>query len=497
MADNLGFDPGTAADVATDDVGGVHFQKVKLDGGGDGATQPIEGTTAYGLEVDVVRVQGVVSINDNSATVSVDDGGGDLSIDDGGNSITVDAPAGTPVAVRQSDGSSFISPALEHATAGSPLSARLSDGSSFYDAAKTGQLPGSLVSSRLDVNIGACPVTVSVDDASGSLTVDDGGTTLSIDDGGGAITVDGTVTANQGTAAAVGSGWPVKITDGTDTVGISTAAAAKALKVDVVQDVGQVAQTDKSAFTEGTTTLGVIGGVLNDTPVGDPSDNEASAARITAKRALHMNLRNNSGTEVGTAGAALRVDPVGTTAQPVTDNSGSLTVDDGGSSITVDGTVAATQSGAWTADITKFAGNVVVEADDGIPKVGLSDEDGADFSETNAIPVRCTNLEKTPVRKNVTYTASQTAVSVWDPTGGQKFVVESIIVSATGAGILKFYDNSDAAENMIAHWTLTVGDQVQITWPNGHPSSTADNILRYTSGSGAAGHFTVFGYEDD
>lgn len=44
-------------------------------------------------------------------------------------------------------------------------------------------------------------------------------------------------------------------------------------------------------------------------------------------------------TEIGTAAAPVRTDPTGTTAQPVTDNGGSLTVD---------GTVAATQSGAWT-----------------------------------------------------------------------------------------------------------------------------------------------------
>jgi hypothetical protein len=34
---------------------------------------------------------------------------------------------------------------------------------------------------------------------------------------------------------------------------------------------------------------------------------------------------------------ALRIDPIGTTAQPVTDNGGSITIDDGGTSLTVDG----------------------------------------------------------------------------------------------------------------------------------------------------------------
>jgi hypothetical protein len=38
MADNIVITPGVGATVATDDVGGVQYQKVKLDGGGDGAT---------------------------------------------------------------------------------------------------------------------------------------------------------------------------------------------------------------------------------------------------------------------------------------------------------------------------------------------------------------------------------------------------------------------------------------------------------------------------
>jgi hypothetical protein len=56
MADNVTL-PGTGAAVASDDVSGVHFQKVKLDGGGDGASAPITGDTANGLDVDVTRIQ--------------------------------------------------------------------------------------------------------------------------------------------------------------------------------------------------------------------------------------------------------------------------------------------------------------------------------------------------------------------------------------------------------------------------------------------------------
>jgi hypothetical protein len=41
--------------------------------------------------------------------------------------------------------------------------------------------------------------------------------------GGTAQSVSGTVTANQGTAAAVASAWPIKVTDGTDTAEVTNA----------------------------------------------------------------------------------------------------------------------------------------------------------------------------------------------------------------------------------------------------------------------------------
>jgi len=74
--------------------------------------------------------------------------------------------------------------------------------------------------------------------------------------------------------------------------------------------------TDNSGFTAGTTTESNIGGVFNDALASVTSGN-AAAARITASRALHVNLRNASSTEIGTSSNPVRIDPVGTTAQPV------------------------------------------------------------------------------------------------------------------------------------------------------------------------------------
>lgn len=87
MADNLTTQSTTPATVpsasviATDDVTGVHFQKVKLDVGGDGVSVPATGDGTNGLDVDVTRVQGTVTVDDGGSTLSVDDGGGSLTVD--------------------------------------------------------------------------------------------------------------------------------------------------------------------------------------------------------------------------------------------------------------------------------------------------------------------------------------------------------------------------------------------------------------------------------
>ena len=57
MADNVPITSGTGTDIATDDVAGVHFQKVKLDLGGDGASSPVSGS---------------VPVSDNGGSLTVD-----------------------------------------------------------------------------------------------------------------------------------------------------------------------------------------------------------------------------------------------------------------------------------------------------------------------------------------------------------------------------------------------------------------------------------------
>lgn len=74
MADNVELNAGTGgATLATDDVVGVHFQKVKIDVGGDGATAALS----------------------NSNPLPVSDAGGSLTVDNGGTFAVQAAQSGT------------------------------------------------------------------------------------------------------------------------------------------------------------------------------------------------------------------------------------------------------------------------------------------------------------------------------------------------------------------------------------------------------------------
>jgi hypothetical protein len=318
-ADNLQVTEGSGTIIKTDQASGdsAHMQVMKLAYSADG-TATLVTADSDGLEVQI-GASITLPVDASGTAVPVTDNGGNLSVDDASGTLTVDAPVGTPVFVRLSDGSSAIT---------------------------------------------ALPVT----DNSTTLSVDDGAGDLSIDDGGNSITVDGTVTSNQGTAAAIGNAWYVILSDGTDQVEISDVSGNGALDVNVVQEVG------------------------------------------TTK---------------------------------------------------------------------------------------LQDESGANYSESNPLPVGVVRPESTRVTKQVALTASQTAATLWTPAGSATFVITGGFLSVTGAGAFRAFDNTDAAGNMLLEGTFSAGDQIPLASIVGQPweSAAADNVLKYTSGAGFTGEITVHGYE--
>lgn len=102
---------------------------------------------------------------------------------------------------------------------------------------------------------------------------------------------------------------------------------------------------------------------------------------------------------------------------------------------------------------------------------------------------------KTLVKKTVDFTASQTAQTVWDPTGGTKFAVVQAIVSFSAAGALTVFDETDDTTNRVFKLNGAANGGMAVSFKLPVLSATADNILKYTTGTGAAGSLTVYGYE--
>ena len=298
MADNIAVTEGSGKTVATDDVGGVQYQRIKIDGGADGAAAPITGDTANGLDVDVTRLPALPAGNNNIGDVDVaSQPARDAATDD--ITIYVQFDDESPATASENG----LRAARGTATGDVHVNLRANDGS--------------------EIGTASAPVRT---DPTGS-------TAQPVTDNGGSLTVDGTVAATQSGT------W--NITNISGTVSLPTGAATAANQATA------------------NTSLSSIDGKL---VTAKTADFDTGGGTDTVQM-LGIALPKSGGAVAGgTSTDPIRTDPTGTTAQPITDNGGSLTVDgtvtvqDGGGSLTVDGTVAATQSGTW--NITNVSGTV-------------------------------------------------------------------------------------------------------------------------------------------
>jgi hypothetical protein len=303
----------------------------------------------------------------HNVTVDNASGASAVNVQDGGNSLTVDgtvtANAGTGdflsvtghtrnEAFKESNavGGELDDTATVAATEGNVSPARITAQRAFHtnlrnDAGTeiatasnpvrtdpTGSTTQPISAASLPLPTGAATSANQLPDGH-NVTVDNAGgaSAVNIQDGGNTITVDGTVTSDAGTgfpavatdASAHGAsqtGTRAMGTDGTNDQQISVNATGhvniadggNTITVDgtVTADAGTgdflsvTGHTRNEAFKESN----AIGGELDDTSPVLATEGNVSPARITAARALHMNLRSNSGTELGTASNPVRVD---------------------------------------------------------------------------------------------------------------------------------------------------------------------------------------------
>jgi hypothetical protein len=388
MADNVAITAGSGTSIATDDVSSVHFQKVKLDGGGDGATAPITGDTANGLDVDVTRLPALVAGTANIGDVDV---------------LTVPAPLST-----------------------------------------TG---GGTEATALRVTIAT--------DSTGLVSVDDNGASLSIDDGGNTITVDGTV-AVSGTVTVAGA--------------VTNAGTF------LVQD-NQVA-TDNVGFTDGTTKVFSAGFIFDEVAGTALTENDAAAARVDSKRAQVLVIEDAT-----TRGQRAAVSAAG--AQVVAGDVAHDTADSTNNPVKVGFQARSTLPTAVT------SADRVNGTADLFGRQLVSHIDPAMF-----------------VSKSFNATTTQTGTDVWDPTGGTRIAVTSVVIGTSGttAGrvILWFGDNADTTytagtdQLLLAFSTApsaTVKPGLVFTPATPVFCTTADRELHITTDAAVSIDIAVHGYE--
>lgn len=359
VTDNVTLSQGTedgpvvGADSVT--IGGVEqmLQRVKLYDGTDGGTDPIPGDAAHGLDVDVTRLPALVA----NSGVDIGD-------------VTVNNAAGAPVPVQLSDGSAVQVLATADYDSAAGTVTRVMVGIA---------LPGS--GGPVAGGTSANPVRT---DPTGS-------TAQPITDNGGSLTVDGTVTVNALPAGTNNIGdvdvltlpalptgtntiGSVKLTDGTTVATVVDLTNTNPLAVAIVDGNGDQITSFAGGGGSGTQYTEDAAAAAN--PVGD--------ALIMVRADALAGITTTDGDNVaarGTDKGELYVKHVD--AVPVTDNGGTLSIDDGAGSITVDGTVAATIAAGATA-IAKAEDAASASGDVGVPAMAVQLATPTDLAGTDA-----------------------------------------------------------------------------------------------------------------
>lgn len=184
MSDNTRIDNGTTGDTIRDkDRTGVKTQIVGLDINPNGSEVLGTGDGTNGLDVDVTRVQGSVTVAQGTATnLKVDASGAAVPVTDNSGSLTVDAPLTTPVATRLSDGTSAIgatSQRLHVDDGGSSLSVDDNSGSLTMDAPVGTPVfvrlsDGTSAIATLPVSLASLPALAAGTNAIGKLAANSG-----------------------------------------------------------------------------------------------------------------------------------------------------------------------------------------------------------------------------------------------------------------------------------------------------------------------------------
>lgn len=371
--------------------GGVNwFPVINLEAASDGSaialrTIQIGGSDGTNLRNISVDTTGKLNINSISGTISLPTGASTAARQDTGNTslASIDTKLTTTnttlssidshVASIDTDIDVALSTRASEATL-SLLNAKFVNGNDIGDVTINNAAGAAAVNIQDGGNSITVDGTVSVNPitfASPQHVIVDSGTittitnVVHIDDNGGSITVDGTIAATQSGAWTTGRTWT--LASGTDSVSAVQSGTWNINNITGTISLPTGAATEASlaklTLTQGSTTSGQSG------PLVQGAVTTAAPTYVTGQTSpLSLNTSGQLRVEATAtiASTVTVVQPTGSNLHTVVD-SGSITVNnaagasavniqDGGNSITVDGTIAATQSGTW--NINNISGTI-------------------------------------------------------------------------------------------------------------------------------------------
>jgi hypothetical protein len=95
----------------------------------------------------------------------------------------------------------------------------------------------------------------------------------------------------------------------------------------------------------------------------------------------------------------------------------------------------------------------------------------------------------------VAFTASQSAQAIRTPTSGKQSFVQGLIITQIASGTVEVYDGTAGATADLYNGTMPAATVVHIPFNPPRPLSAVNNLLRYTTGSGATGDIVAWGFE--
>lgn len=308
MADNTTLNTGSGGDViATDDIAGVKYQRVKLSLGADGAAVDAEA----GAGAVSTAVQRVTLASDDPAVTALQLIDNAIS----GSEMQVDIVAALPAGTNAIGTVTAVGAAAEDAAAsGNPVLV----GGRYDSSARTLETGDA---GALAVNAsGQLLVEIAAGAGSGGTSAADGAT----------FTRNTTSITTVG--AAVESSAPT-LTNG-DLAALSQDTTGN-LRVRIAAG-GVSGVVDDAAVTPGTTEVVMMGATFDNTSPDSVDEGDGGMLRMSANRALHVMIKDNAGNERG-----LNIDASGNATVNVT---GTVTV--GSHAVTNAGTFATQVDGA-------------------------------------------------------------------------------------------------------------------------------------------------------